>query len=259
MADSSFQNGVPRVAIITGGAGGIGRAIGAALRRTGHQIVVADRHAGAAQAVAGELDGLALTVELADADSCRALVAQSVAHFGRVDILINSGGFQHIAPLEEFPDHVWNNMLAVMLTAPFLLTKAVWPYMKAQNWGRIVNLSSIHGTRGAPLKVGYSTAKHGLIGLTRTAAREGGDYGITVNAILPSYVRTPLVEGQVGDLARARNLATDEVLEKVFLAQAAVKRLIEPDEIGSLVAYLCSDAAAPITGVDWAIDVGWTA
>jgi 3-hydroxybutyrate dehydrogenase len=187
------------------------------------------------------------------------LVAQSVAHFGRVDILINSAGYQHIAPIEEFPDDVWNNMLAVMLTAPFVLTKAVWPHMKAQQWGRIVNLGSIHGLRGALFKVGYSTAKHGLVGLTRTAAREGGDYGITVNAIMPSYVRTPLVEGQIGDQARTRNLSEDEVVEKVFLAQAAIKRLIEPDEVGSLVAYLCSDAAAPITGVDWAIDVGWTA
>jgi 3-hydroxybutyrate dehydrogenase len=259
MSDSTSQPAAARVAIITGGAGGIGRAIGATLRRSGHTIVVADRHAGAAQAVADELGGLALTVELAQAASCRELVAQTVAHFGRVDILINGAGFQHIAPIDEFPDDVWNSMMAVMLTAPFLLTKAVWPYMKAQRWGRIINLSSIHGVRGAPLKVGYSTAKHGLLGLTRTAAREGGDFGITVNALVPSYVRTPLVEGQIADQARARNLAPDEVVDKVFLAQAAVKRLIEADEVGSLVAYLCSDAGAPITGVDWAIDVGWTA
>src|SRR3954452_17695867 len=123
-----------RVAIITGGAGGIGRAIGGALLRGGYEIVVADRHAGAAQAVADELGGLALTVELAQAASCRQLVAQTVAHFGRVDILINSAGFQHIAPIEEFPDDIWDNMMAVMLTAPFLLTKAVWPFMKAQRW-----------------------------------------------------------------------------------------------------------------------------
>lgn len=259
MSDSTPHAHAARVAIITGGAGGIGRSIGAALHRAGHQIVVADRYADAAKAVADEVDGLAVTVELAQADSCRELVAQSVAHFGRVDILINSGGFQHIAPIEEFPNDVWNNMLAVMLTAPFVLTKAVWPYMKAQRWGRIVNLGSIHGLRGAAFKVGYSTAKHGLVGLTRTAAREGGEYGITVNAIMPSYVRTPLVEGQIGDQARTRNLSEDEVVDKVFLAQAAVKRLIEPDEVGALVAYLCSDAAAPITGVDWPIDVGWTA
>jgi 3-hydroxybutyrate dehydrogenase len=258
MSDSTARDGSPRVAIITGGAGGIGRAIGAALHRAGHHIVVADRHAEAAQAVAAELDGLAIQVELADAASCRNLVAQTVAHYGRVDILINNAGFQHIAPIEEFPEEVWDNMLAVMLTAPFLLTKAVWPHMKAQRWGRIVNLGSIHSVRASPFKVGYVTAKHGLLGLTRTAAREGGDYGITVNAILPSYVRTPLVEGQIADQARTRNLSADEVVDRVFLAQAAIKRLIEPDEIGSLAAYLCSDAAAPVTGVDWPIDVGWT-
>lgn len=248
-----------RVAIITGGAGGIGRAIGAALRRAGHEIVVADRHAEAAQAVAAELGGLPLTVELADAESCRELVAQTVAHFGRVDILVNNAGYQHIAPIEEFPDEVWNNMLAVMLTAPFLLTKAVWPYMKAQRWGRIINMGSIHSVRASPFKVGYISAKHGLLGLTRTAAREGGEVGITVNAILPSYVRTPLVEGQIADQARTRNLPPEEVVEKVFLAQAAIKRLIEPEEIGALAAYLCTDAAGAITGVDWPIDVGWTA
>ncbi|MCC6454541.1 MAG: 3-hydroxybutyrate dehydrogenase [Caldilineaceae bacterium] len=248
-----------RVAIVTGGAGGIGRAIAKALQRAGHQVVVADRQFDAAQAVATEVDGLALAVELAQAGSCRNLVAQTVAHYGRVDILVNNAGFQHIAPIEEFPDEVWETMLAVMLTAPFLLTKAVWPYMKAQGWGRIVNLGSIHSVRASPFKVGYITAKHGLLGLTRTAAREGGEWGITVNALLPSYVRTPLVEGQIADQARTRNLAPDEVVDRVFLAQAAIKRLIEPDEVGSLVAYLCSDAAAPITGVDWAIDVGWTA
>jgi 3-hydroxybutyrate dehydrogenase len=176
-----------------------------------------------------------------------------------VDILVNNAGYQHIAALEEFPDEVWNEMLAVMLTAPFLLTKAVWPHMKAQRWGRIVNLGSIHSVRASPFKVGYITAKHGLLGLTRTAAREGGDVGITVNAILPSYVRTSLVEGQIADQARTRNLSPDEVTDKVFLAQAAIKRLIEPDEVGSLAAYLCSDAAGAITGAAWPIDVGATA
>jgi 3-hydroxybutyrate dehydrogenase len=256
---SEIAQTAARVAIITGGAGGIGRAIALALHRTGHRIVVADRLAEAAQRVAAEVAGLPLTVELADAASCRNLVAQTVEHFGRVDILVNNAGYQHIAALEEFPDEVWNEMLAVMLTAPFLLTKAVWPHMKAQRWGRIVNLGSIHSVRASPFKVGYITAKHGLLGLTRTAAREGGEVGITVNAILPSYVRTSLVEGQIADQARTRNLSPDEVIDKVFLAQAAIKRLIEPDEVGSLAAYLCSDAAGAITGAAWPIDVGATA
>lgn len=264
MSDLSSQvspthaNGA-RVAIITGAASGIGRAIATALHRGGHRVVVADRHAEAAQAVAAELDGLAVTVDLASSDACRALVEQTISHYGRVDILINNAGFQHIAPIEEFPEDVWNAMLAVMLTAPFLLTKAVWPHMKAQGWGRIVNLGSIHSVRASPFKVGYIAAKHGLLGLTRTAAREGGEFGITVNALLPAYVRTPLVEGQIVDQARTRNLPPEEVVDKVMLAQAAIKRLIEPDEIGSLAAYLCSDAAAAITGAGWTIDLGWTA
>jgi 3-hydroxybutyrate dehydrogenase len=249
----------PRVAIITGAASGIGHAIARALHRAGDRVVIADRNMDAVQAVAAELDGLAVAVDLAHSDACRDLVAQTVAHYGRVDILVNNAGFQHIAPIEEFPEDVWNTMLAVMLTAPFLLTKAVWPYMKAQRWGRIVNIGSIHSVRASPFKVAYISAKHGLLGLTRTAAREGGEFGITVNALLPAYVRTPLVEGQVADQARTRNLPVDEVLEKVMLAQTAVKRLIEPDEVGSLAAYLCSDAAAAITGADWAIDLGWTA
>ena len=263
MADNTSHQdahkNMPRVAIITGGAGGIGRSIGASLRQAGHEIVIADRHADAAQAVATELGGLAVTVDLAHAESCRDLVAQSVAHFGRVDMLINNAGFQHIAPIDEFPDDVWENMLSVMLTAPFILTKAVWPHMKAQKWGRIINLGSIHSVRASLYKVGYITAKHGLLGLTRTAAREGGEFGITVNAILPSYVRTPLVEGQIADQARTLNLSPEEVENKVFLATAAIKRLIEPDEVASLAAYLCSDAAAPITGASLPIDVGYTA
>ncbi len=259
MVEDASQLTARRVAIVTGGAGGIGRAISLALCQAGHEIVVADRHAEAAQQVAAEVGGLAVPVDLAEAASCRALVAQTIAHFGRVDILINNAGYQHIAPIDEFPDDVWNNMLAVMLTAPFLLTKAVWPYMRAQQWGRIVNLGSIHSVRASLYKVGYITAKHGLLGLTRTAAREGGPEGITVNAILPSYVRTPLVEGQIADQARTLNLAPEEVESQVFLATAAIKRLIEPDEVASLAAFLCSDAAAAITGAAWPIDVGATA
>jgi 3-hydroxybutyrate dehydrogenase len=258
MSDEASQSKPRRVAIITGGAGGIGRAIGIALAAAGHEIVVADRHAEAAQSVAGELGGLAVAVELTEAESCRDLVAQTVAHFGRVDILINNAGYQHIAPIDEFPDEVWNNMLAVMLTAPFLLTKAVWPHMRDQQWGRIINLGSIHSMRASPYKVGYITAKHGLLGLTRTAAREGGTLGITVNVILPSYVRTSLVEGQIADQARTLNLAPEEVESKVFLANAAIKRLVEPEEVASLAAFLCSDAAAAITGAAWPIDVGYT-
>ena len=158
-------------------------------------------------------------------------------------ILINNAGFQHIDPIEVFPEDTWDKMLAVMLTAPFLLTKYVWGSMKTRGWGRIVNVSSIHGRVASPFKSAYITAKHGLIGLTRTAALEGGEHGITVNAICPAYVRTPLVENQIADQARTRGISTEDVVEQVMLEPAAIKRLITPEEVAALVVYLCSEAA----------------
>jgi 3-hydroxybutyrate dehydrogenase len=248
-----------RVAVVTGGAGGIGAAVVQALAQTGHRVVVADRRGDAARTVAAAVDGLAVVVDLAVVEDCRRLVQTALDHYGRVDILVNNAGYQHIAPIEEFPEEVWAHMLAVMLTAPFLLTKYVWPGMKARRWGRIVNLGSIHSLVASPFKVGYISAKHGLLGLTRTAAREGGEYGITVNALLPAYVRTPLVEDQIADQARTRGLTPEQVVDQVMLGPAAIKRLVEPHEVAALVAYLCSDLAAAVTGAEWTIDLGWTA
>ncbi len=248
-----------RVAIVTGAANGIGRAIAENLAQAGHQIVLADRDADAGEAVANAVKGLFLAVDLADGAACRRLVEKTLAHFGRADILVNNAGFQHVAPIDEFPETVWRTMLDVMLTAPFLLTQAVWPSMKERRWGRIVNIGSIHSVVASPFKVGYITAKHGLLGLTRTAAREGGPYGITVNAILPAYVRTPLVERQIVDQARIHGIPPDAVVEEVMLAPAAIKRLIEPHEVASLVTYLCSEQAGAVTGATWTVDLGWTA
>ena len=248
-----------RVAIVTGGAGGIGRACAAALAGRGHLVVVTDRDLDAAAAVAGEIGGDAVAADLAGRAGCRRLVDEVLARHGGVGILLNIAGFQHIDPIDEFPEDAWDRMIAVMLTAPFLLTRYCWPAMRAASWGRVVNMASIHSLVASPFKAGYVSAKHGLIGLTRVAALEGGPYGITVNAVSPAYVRTPLVEGQIADQARTRGVSTQEVVDEVMLARAAVKRLVEPAEVAEVVAFLCSEEAGAITGANWTVDTGWTA
>ena len=248
-----------RVAIVTGGASGIGRAVAERLAADGCRVAVVDLNANQAKAVADAIGGLSIQADLSQRADCRRAVDETVACFGRADILVNNAGFQHMAPIADFPEDMWEKLLAVMLTAPFLLTKYVWPQMAEQGWGRVVNISSIHGKVASPFKAGYISAKHGLIGLTRTAALEGGSQGITVNALCPAYTRTPLVESQIGDQARSRGISPDEVVSQVMLEPAAIKRLIEPDEIAGLVAYLCSDTAGAVTGAAWDIDLGWTA
>ena len=247
------------VAIVTGAASGIGRAVAEALAQRGDSVVVIDIDEAGGQAVADAIDAQFVKADLSQREDCQRLIAETLERFGRVDILVNNAGFQHIESIETFPPEIWDKIIAVMLTAPFLLTQYVWQTMKTNGWGRIINISSIHGRVASPFKSAYVTAKHGLIGFTRSAALEGGAHGITVNAICPSYVQTPLVEGQIADQAQTHQLTRDEVLEKVMLAPAAIKRLIRPEEIASLVVYLCSEEAGVITGADWAIDLGWTA
>jgi 3-hydroxybutyrate dehydrogenase len=248
-----------RVAIVTGAAGGIGKAVAEALAADGARVVVSDIKPDAGAAVAASLGGLFVRGDLSDRAECRGLVDAALARYGRVDILVNNAGFQHIDAIDAFPEDTWDTMIALMLTAPFLLTKYAWPSMKANGWGRIINIGSVHSLRASPFKAAYISAKHGLLGLTRTAAREGGEFGITVNLIAPAYVRTPLVENQIADQARTRGISEDEVVEKVMLAPAAVKRLVEPDEVGDLVTYLASDKAGAISGSVMTIDLGWTA
>jgi 3-hydroxybutyrate dehydrogenase len=248
-----------KTAIVTGGASGIGLACAERLAADGMKVVIADVNESAGRQHAGRLGGDFILANLIERQGCKQLVDETLRKHGAVHVLVNNAGFQHVAPIEEFPEDQWERMVALMLTAPFLLTRYCWPAMKKQKWGRVVNIASIHALVASPFKVGYTSAKHGLVGLTRTAALEGGEFGITVNAICPAYVRTPLVDNQIADQAKANKMSPAEVIEKIMLAPAAVKRLIEPAEVAGFVAYLCSDAAGVITGSALTMDLGWTA
>jgi 3-hydroxybutyrate dehydrogenase len=250
---------VSKVALITGAASGIGLACAERLAREGCAVVLADVNEASGKPHAQRLKGSFIAADLTQRQGCRQLVDETIRQHGGVHILVNNAGYQHVAPIEDFPEDQWERMIALMLTAPFLLTRYCWPSMKRQKWGRIVNIGSIHALVASPFKGAYISAKHGLVGLTRTAALEGGEHGITANAICPAYVRTPLIDAQIADQAKAHRMSPDEVIEKVMLAPAAVKRLIEPAEVAEFVAYLCSDAAGVITGAALTMDLGWTA
>lgn len=247
-----------KVVLVTGGGSGIGRAIAELFAGEGAHVIVHDLRP-EARAVAEAIGGTFVAADLADQAAVRQLAADALAARGRVDLLVNNAGFQHIAPVDEFPEEVWNRMLQVLLTAPFQLTKYLLPGMKQRGWGRIINIASIHGLVASPFKSAYITAKHGLIGLTRTTSLEVAEHGITVNAICPAYVRTPLVEAQIADQARTRGISVDDVLARVMLEPAAIKRLIEPDEVAQLALFLASAHAGAITGSVHNIDLGWTA
>jgi|TARA_R110000851_G_scaffold76686_13_gene168735 3-hydroxybutyrate dehydrogenase len=256
MTSSSVST--PRVALVTGTSSGIGAAVVKHFCQLGHQVLAVDFNP-AGKAVAEQAGAAFFEADLTDPDACRAAVADAVKRFGGVDILVNNAGIQHVASIETFPEEKWRQIMDLMLTAPFLLTQAAWPHMRQKGWGRIVNVASIHAQVASPGKAAYISAKHGMIGLTKTAALEGGEQGITANAVCPAYVKTPLVDNQIADQAKLHGMDEQEVIEKVMLKQAAIKRLIEPDEVAQLVAYLASDAAGAVTGSSFNIDLGWTA
>jgi 3-hydroxybutyrate dehydrogenase len=241
-----------RTAVVTGGAGGIGRACAVRLARAGARVIVLDRDGDAAARVAAEIGGTARTVDLSDLAAVDRLDPA-------VDIVINNAGLQHVAPLHEFPADTFSLILRLMLEAPFRLVRRCLPHMYAQGWGRVVNVSSVHGLRASPYKAAYVAAKHGLEGLSKVIALEGAAHGVTSNCVNPAYVRTPLVEAQITAQAVSHGMPEAQVLDEVMLAPVALKRLVEPEEVAELVAYLCSPPAAFITGASMVLDGGWTA
>jgi 3-hydroxybutyrate dehydrogenase len=241
-----------RRALVTGAASGIGAACAARLAADGAHVIVADVDGRAAERVAAELGGEAWQVDLSD--------TAALAEFElTVDVLVNNAGIQTVSPIEDFDPARFSLMLRLMLESPFLLIRAALPGMYERGWGRVVNISSVHGLRASAYKSAYVAAKHGLEGLSKVTALEGGPHGVTSNCVNPGYVRTPLVEKQIADQARVHGIPEDQVVEKVMLTESAIKRLLEPGEVADLVSWLCSDAAGMVTGASYTMDGGWSA
>ena len=240
-----------KTALVTGAASGIGAAIATRLVADGAHVVAVDRD----EAGLKELDGVeAVVCDLSDLDAVDALGATF-----DVDILVNNAGLQHVAPVHEFDPERFGLILRVMLEAPFRLARLTLPHMYERGWGRVVNVSSVHGVRASPFKSAYVSAKHGLEGLSKVIALEGASHGVTSNCLNPAYVRTPLVEKQVADQAAAHGIDGSEVLERIMLTPVAVKRLIEPAEVAELAAVLYGPASGSISGTSLLMDGGWTA
>jgi 3-hydroxybutyrate dehydrogenase len=241
-----------RTALVTGAASGIGAACVHRLAHAGAAVFAVDRDKDGLHQFAG-LDAVTLLpTDLSDLDAVDALPPA-------VDVLVNNAGIQHVSPIQDFPAETWDLIVRLMLTSPFRLIRRVLPHMYAAQWGRIVNVSSVHGLRASAYKSAYVSAKHGLEGLSKVTALEGAAHGVTSNCVNPAYVRTPLVEKQIADQAETHGIEESEVVEKIMLAPVAVKRLIEPDEVADLVAFLCGPASASISGSSFSMDGGWTA
>lgn len=237
---------------MTGGGAGLGAACSRALAAAGAEVTVLDVDEDSARRVAEEVGGTAWAVNLLDTGALTSLEVDT-------DILVNNAGIQVVAPIQEFDPADFLRIQALMVTAPFLLIRAALPGMYRRGFGRIINMSSIHGLHASEFKVAYVAAKHGLEGLSKVTAREGGPHGVTSNCVNPGYVHTALVDGQIADQAATHRLEPEEVLQKVLLERSAIKRLIEPEEVAGLVTWLASDAAEMVSGASYVMDGGWSA
>jgi 3-hydroxybutyrate dehydrogenase len=242
-----------RAALVTGAASGIGRAVAERLAADGVHVLAVDLAADPAA------PGEAFAADLTTREGNRASVDAAIERFGRLDVIVANAGFQHVAPVADFPEDQWDALLALMLTSPFLLAKYAWKHLRTSGAGRFIAVASAHGVVASPYKSGYVAAKHGVLGLVKTLALEGAADGITASAVCPGYVRTPLVERQVAAQAQANGIPEKRVLEDVILAPHAIKRLIEPAEVADVIAFLAGPAGAIITGVPVLMDAGWTA
>ena len=242
-----------RAALVTGAASGIGRAIAERLEERGVRVLAVDLRPD------GDGPGEPFAADLTTRDGNRGAVEAALERFGRLDLVVPNAGFQHVAPVAEFAEERWDAMLAVLLTSPFLLAKYAWEALAASGEGRFIAIASAHSLVASPFKVGYVAAKHGLLGLVKTLALEGAARGINAVAVCPAFVRTPLVEAQIADQAKAYGLPEDRVLEDVILGPAAVKRLIEPEELADVVEFLAGPGGRAFTGSAVTMDLGWTA
>ncbi|HCN59191.1 MAG TPA: 3-hydroxybutyrate dehydrogenase [Exiguobacterium sp.] len=251
------------IVLVTGAGSGIGLEISKAFAEAGAKVVITDVNTEAAETAAKSLqevghDVIGLTLNVTDEAQVQSVFAKTVEHYGRLDVLINNAGLQHVSPIEEFPTEKFELMIKIMLTAPFMAIKHAFPLMKEQGYGRIINMASINGLIGFAGKAAYNSAKHGLLGLTKVAALEGAEHGITVNALCPGYVDTPLVRNQMADLAKTRQVELEKVLEDVIYPLVPQKRLLEVEEIADYALFLASRKAKGITGQANVLDGGYT-
>ncbi len=253
-------------AIVTGSTSGIGLGIAEALAADGMNVMI--NGFGKAEEIERIRSDLASShgvealysgADMTKPDEIRSMVEQAEERLGKVDVLVNNAGIQHVSPIEEFPLEKWDAIIAINLSSSFHTIRAALPGMKSRKWGRIINLASAHGLVASPFKSAYVSAKHGLLGLTKTVALEAAEHGVTVNAICPGYVKTPLVEKQIPDTAKSRGMTEEEVVRDVLLAAQPTKKFVTTEQLGALTVFLCSEAGASINGAALPVDGGWTA